>query len=137
MLVNLVYLSHREPHCDSKEIDNILSACHKNNQNLNVTGVLLYSDTRFVQYLEGENDPVFELYHKIKKDDRHKNVALITNELINERAFPSWQMGAKMVDFNSIDFRTKMNMEEQKEFGRILGGQESTQALILLKKFFK
>ncbi|MEM7109845.1 MAG: BLUF domain-containing protein [Bacteroidota bacterium] len=134
--MNLVYLSQREPHCDSKEIDNILAACTKNNQKLDITGVLLYSEKQFVQYLEGDNEKIFSLYYKIKQDKRHKNVVLVTNEIINERAFPSWHMGAQEVDFNSIDFRTKMTTAERKEFNRILVGKESTHALALLKKFF-
>ncbi len=137
MLSNLVYVSARKPNCTPAEIEKILDACNRNNQSVDITGVLLYSDTRFVQYLEGEYKLIFELYDKIKLDDRHKNVILITSGPINERTFPSWQMGSKKVDFNNIDFRTEMDATEKSEFQKLLSGNETKGALSLIKKVFK
>lgn len=137
MLSNLVYISFRKPNCTEAEITLILEACNRNNKKLDVTGVLLYSDKQFVQYLEGEYKEIFGLYDKIKLDNRHKNIALVTSEKIDERSFPSWQMAHKKVDFESIEFRTAMSDQEQSEFRKILSGKNTTQALNLLKRFFK
>lgn len=137
MLSNLVYVSVRQANCTPKEIDKIIESCKKNNGAFDITGVLLYSDKQFVQYLEGEYKEIFALYDKIKKDDRHKNVALISSGKIDKRSFPSWQMGNKKVDFDSIEFRTEMDDVEQSEFNKILAGKETSKGLTLLKKFFK
>ncbi|QCK16658.1 BLUF domain-containing protein [Mangrovivirga cuniculi] len=136
MLSHLVYLSKRNPNCTSEEIENILQSCNKNNKEYNLTGVLLYSDKQFVQYLEGEYDEILALYDRIKGDPRHSNIVMITSGPINDRAFPSWQMGAKKVDFNSIEFKTNMSPNEQAEFKNILKGEENNNALKLVKKFF-
>ncbi len=137
MLSYLVYLSERKPNCTEQEIEKILAACNRNNEKFDITGVLLYSEKQFVQYLEGEYREIFQLYDKIKDDDRHKNIVLINSSPAKERIFPSWQMGAKKVDFNSVEYKTHMSLEEQREFRQILSGNESNKALSLMKKFFK
>jgi hypothetical protein len=137
MLSQLVYISARKPNCTEAEIDKILAACRINNKELDITGVLLYSDKQFVQYLEGDYSEIFGLYDKIKGDDRHKNIVLINSTPIKNRVFPSWQMGAKKVDFDSIEYRTQISTEDQQEFQRVLAGNESNRAVETIKKFFK
>ncbi|MGB5978359.1 MAG: BLUF domain-containing protein, partial [Cyclobacteriaceae bacterium] len=125
MLSNLVYISNRKPNCSQKEIDQILEASARNNKELDITGVLLYSEAKFVQYLEGEYNVIMDLYDKIKKDDRHNNAVLISNSVVKERAFPSWQMGEKIIDLKSIEYGSAISPEDKKEFQKILSGEES------------
>lgn len=137
MLSQLVYISKRQPNCTEAEIEKILTACKNNNKELDVTGVLLYSDAQFVQYLEGDLRKINSLYNKIKEDKRHKNVALISTAPIKERTFPSWQMGAKKLNLNSVEYHTQLSNDELNEFNRILSGSESNRALEVIKKLFK
>ena len=139
MLSQLVYVSVRKEKCTAEEIEKILDACKRNNADLDITGVLLYSDSHFVQYLEGDYKEITALYDKIKTDDRHKNIVLITTGPIKERSFPSWQMGAKKFEEDKVKFRTDMNDKERNDFQSILNGegQEGNRALELMKKFFK
>jgi len=39
--------------CDDSEIDKILDSAKRNNPGLDITGVLLYTEKKFIQYLEG------------------------------------------------------------------------------------
>lgn len=139
MLSHLVYVSVRKANCTEEEIQKILDACKRNNKDLDITGVLLYSNTHFVQYLEGEYKLIIGLYDKIKQDDRHKNVVMITSGPIKERSFPSWQMGAKKFKEDNIEYQTDMSAGEKQEFKSIIAGekQEGNKALDLMKKFFK
>lgn len=136
MLSNLVYVSVRKSNCTQEEIQKILDACKRNNGDIDTTGVLLYSDTHFIQYLEGEYKTILGLYDKIKQDDRHKNVVLITTGQIENRLFPSWQMGAKKINQDKIQFETSLSKEEANEFNQILGGKENSKAISLMQKFF-
>lgn len=139
MLSHLIYVSARAPKCTETEIDKILKACQKNNGPANVTGVLLYSDTQFVQYLEGEYKEIIGLYDKIKTDDRHKNAILISSSPINERSFPSWQMGSRKLAGDAVSFKGEMPAEDVAVFNNILAGknQESMRAVSVIKRFFK
>jgi len=139
MLSHLVYVSTRTPKCTETEIQKILASCNKNNSGLDVTGVLLYSRTNFLQYIEGEYNTIFDLYDKIKTDDRHKNSALISSSPISERSFPSWQMGSKTFDLETVEYLTEISPADKVVFREILAGksQSGNKAQTLIKKFFK
>ena len=138
MLSQLVYVSQRKANCTDAEIEKILDACKRNNAGLDITGVLLYSDTHFVQYLEGNQKQIIGLYDKIKEDDRHKSAVLLINTPIKERSFPSWQMGAKKFDQKTIDFKTDISSEDRVVFDSVLSGktQKDERAVGIMKKFF-
>jgi hypothetical protein len=135
--LNLVYVSNRKANYTDQEINKILDSCNRNNGGYNVTGVLLYSNTKFVQYLEGEQKDIMALYDKIKDDNRYSNAFLISLGPINERMFPSWQMGSQVFNDKKIDFKTNMSSSEQAEFREILKGEkkEGSKALELIRKF--
>lgn len=138
MLSQLVYVSNRKPNCTAAEIDKILESCKKNNPPLDITGVLLYSDTKFIQLVEGEAKVITSLYDKIKSDDRHSNAMMISYNPIKEKSFPSWHMGSKKVSGNEVDFNTNISTEDKVIFENLLNGKEENgqKVLNLLKKFF-
>lgn len=139
MLSQLVYVSVRKPNCTEEEIEKILNSCKRNNSDKDITGVLLYSKTHFVQYLEGDYRKILSLYDNIKEDVRHKNVVMISSGPIGERSFPSWQMGAKKFEDASIEYQTDMSQAEKEDFRSILAGSEKdgNRAISIMKKFFK
>jgi hypothetical protein len=136
MLSQLVYVSNRKSTCTPAEIENILSACKKNNPPLNITGVLLYSNTKFIQLVEGEAKVIMDLYDKIKKDARHSNPVMISYNPIKEKSFPSWHMGSKDIS-SGVQFKTDISKEDKKIFDQILNGEEENgqRVLNLLRKF--
>ncbi len=138
MLSHLVYVSKRNAHCTDVEIEKILASCHANNGEKDITGVLLYSDKTFVQYLEGGYKEITSLFDKIKEDDRHSKVAMVGYAPIKERLFPSWKMGSKKFNDESVEFISEISSNEAQEFKDVLSGKEQkgTKAMDLLKKFF-
>jgi hypothetical protein len=138
MLSQLVYVSNREKNCTDEEIEKILASCKKNNPQLNITGILLYSDTKFIQLVEGEYKVINDLYNKIKTDSRHDQIRLISIGPIEKKAFPSWHMGARKIAGNKVDFKTSINAEDKVIFKDLLSGKEENgqKVLALLKKFF-
>lgn len=139
MLSQLVYVSNRKQTCTEKEIDKILDSCKRNNPSLGITGVLLYSEMKFIQLVEGDAKLIMELYDKIKQDPRHSSPILISYGPIKEKAFPSWHMGSKNISKNEVEFKTDISSEDKAVFNNILSGKEDNdqKVLNLLKKFFK
>jgi hypothetical protein len=137
-LHQLVYTSVRGTKCDEKEIQNIVDACKRNNPSRDVTGVLLYSDKRFIQYLEGDGDEIRDLYEFIKKDDRHSGVMERAFGPIKERRFPSWHMGHKDVDAE-LSYHTAISKKDQTIFADMIEGKSdyNDQAMRVLSLFFK
>jgi len=137
MLSQLIYLSYRNENCSDEEIEKILSVSIKKNETKQVTGVLLYSSSNFIQVLEGEKDELLAIYDKIKKDERHRMVVMISLRIIDKRSFPSWQMGSKKFDTNSYEFISKMEEQTVNEFKNLLKGDNQINAIDIINKFFK
>lgn len=139
MLTQLIYVSRRKPNCTEAELSKILDACTKNNPELGVTGVLLYSGEKFLQYVEGEYGQLMPLYEKIKQDNRHDEVRLVSIGPIAKKTFPSWQMGAKQVAFDNIEFDSVITKEDKEIFQNVLSGKEEDGLRVtnILQKVFK
>ncbi|MBL4648178.1 MAG: BLUF domain-containing protein [Aureispira sp.] len=138
-LYKLVYTSSRRPDCGEAEIEKILASCRVNNPKKNITGILLHSKHRFLQYLEGDKDEIMRLFSFVKKDDRHGGVNLRYYSPIEERIFPSWQMGYKDLNQNSLVFQTTINKEDQDIFSRLIEdkNQSEREGIRVLKMFFE
>jgi len=138
MLSQLVYVSNRRPNCSNEEINKILASCERNNPSLHITGVLLYSNLKFIQLVEGEAKVITALYDKIKEDARHSNPMMISFGPIKEKSFPSWHMGTKSFSREKVDFKTDITHEDKMIFNSMLNGEEENgqKVLNLIKKFF-
>jgi Sensors of blue-light using FAD len=141
VLANLVYLSIRQADSPEADIAHILAQAQQNNSKDGITGVLLYSATRFVQYLEGEYQLIDSLYSKIKRDPRHYRVTLLHTGLIGHRYFPSWHMGSKYIDEADICYLTDLDETEKALFQSLLNGEalgaNAQPVLAVVRKFFK
>ncbi len=139
MLAHLAYVSVRKNNCTEQEIEKILASCKKNNPPLNITGVLLYSENKFIQYVEGESIELMSLYDKIKKDARHEKSVMVSYSPITTRIFPSWHMGNRKIVSDEINFITDATTDEREVFNTIINGKEADGAKVqsLLMKFFK
>ena len=74
-------------------LDDILEKARQNNERLDITGMLLYSEGAFFQVLEGERETVWDLYETIGQDPRHYGLILMFKRQISKRDFPNWSMG--------------------------------------------
>ena len=89
----LTYISKFSHSLSRQEIEEIGIVSQRNNQRLNITGVLLTYQGIFFQILEGEEDLIESLYEKILKDPRHHDILCLKNEEhITSRSFPDWSM---------------------------------------------
>ncbi|WP_432240284.1 BLUF domain-containing protein [Herbaspirillum robiniae] len=98
MLVRLIYASRARVAISSEVIDSILASARKNNPGQGITGVLCYSDSIFVQVLEGGRDQVNRIYSNLQRDERHHDLVLLAYESIDERQYSSWTMGKIRLD---------------------------------------
>lgn len=96
-----------EPH-----VARILMASRKNNPRRGLVGGLYYGDNRFFQYLEGEEQAVYDLYETIKRDARHKNVETLIDEPASERSFSNWSMKYVPAANDVMGFLKKHNLKE-------------------------
>ena len=108
----LVYISERSAETDDEVIKNLKLQAEQNNHRLNITGALLYTERFFLQFLEGEQRILNELFSTICQDDRHSNVRLMMYKTVQKRDFPTWSLGVrKLLDHQeNQDLLSLLNM---------------------------
>ncbi|GLY03190.1 hypothetical protein Acsp01_35690 [Actinoplanes sp. NBRC 101535] len=97
----LIYISAKPP-LPSGEIFEIQQQAMRNNARDELTGVLLFNRTCFLQCLEGERVTVTRTFTVIAADDRHHRVELLSMADTDRRAYPDWSMGLLDVDSPAI-----------------------------------
>ncbi len=70
----------------------MLEKARDNNSRDSITGCLLYYEGEFIQYLEGNQIKVLNLFDKIKEDKRHKDVTILAYGVADTREFKDWEM---------------------------------------------
>lgn len=99
------------------DLTSILKGSRERNAKDDITGLLLYRDGSFAQFLEGPSSAVQATFERIAKDSRHRGVIVVLNRDVKKRDFPDWRMGYRDLDFDL----QKRNVDEDK--GQVGGVQ--------------
>jgi hypothetical protein len=76
----------------------IVREARNKNEKREITGLLVFDGLRFCQYLEGPEDAVYSLSERIRKDNRHIELAIKEHgPLQGDRRF-AWAMGYALCD---------------------------------------
>ncbi len=86
----ICYVSTAVPGLDNEQIQEILDVSERNNNQKNITGILLFSEGNFFQVLEGDKKILDELYEVIRQDKRHHSLMKILNKKVEEPKFDSY-----------------------------------------------
>jgi hypothetical protein len=76
----------------------LLVQARKKNQELDVTGLLLYHNKEFMQLIEGKKEVILELWKTIKVDKRHFYPKVIYQGPVSKRGFSEWNMAFRNID---------------------------------------
>ena len=100
-MYRLIYKSRASRRIDWDFVNELIGASEASNEEADITGVLLASDTHFLQVLEGDFDAINRLFMRIARDTRHEDVQLISFAPVESRLFGGWAMHAiGIFDFN-------------------------------------
>lgn len=92
-LYSLIYISVPDAHFQPENLAQIAEEAQTFNRQNDITGLLLYSGTIFLQMLEGDFDRLNDVYARIAKDDRHRDLEVLIGAPASHRLFPNWTMG--------------------------------------------
>lgn len=98
MIFQRVYTSRRPADVSKLCIERILGASSRNNDILEVSGLLLAEHGRFLQILEGPKFNVEIAFETISHDPRHEDIAIVLDREHHTRCFPRWSMGFREID---------------------------------------
>lgn len=93
-MYRILYLSHLAPGRDFSVVGRILHVSRERNQQLGITGVLVFDGARFCQLIEGARPQVVALAQRIQADPRHTGYrTLFEGEDGGARLQPRWRTG--------------------------------------------
>ena len=124
MLTQLIYTSRARAATDSDahrdDVEAILAAAHRHNPTVGITGCLLIGPGWYAQVLEGESQPVSQLFRAILGDPRHERVRLIGTRFVRERGFSEWSMASTRVAPSRFDLSPLDAVDPELAMERIL-----------------
>ena len=91
-IYRLIYKSTSTEPINPMMVKSIEEQSRDYNRCLEVTGILVASQSEFLQVLEGRIEAVNQVYNKILRDKRHMDVTLLSYDLVEGRAFEDWFM---------------------------------------------
>ena len=92
MLVRVLYVSRAVGPQTTAVTSAILSTARPHNRQNGIGGVLCQGQGLYLQILEGERSAVNHLYARIVRDQRHKDVEMLSIEEITRPRYPEWSM---------------------------------------------
>lgn len=96
-LFAIVYVSKAARAFTLPELQHLQVQAQRNNEREGVTGVLLYADGAFMQYLEGPAAGLARIYERIRPHPWHYGVIDLVREPIAQREFAGWSMAFRVV----------------------------------------
>lgn len=92
-LHHFAYCSRAADGVDEAEVDRIVESAQRHNLACGITGVLIFNQGVFFQWIEGPVDEVHRLIANLHRDPRHFDiVSLSQSEDRRERLYPNWEM---------------------------------------------
>lgn len=98
MLKYISYVSEQSHTLSETNIEELLKKSRVRNSIRGITGVLIYFEGVFTQFLEGPEIEVDKLYKKISSDKRHRNLRKLFSGNTEDRYYRDWSMAYKTID---------------------------------------
>ncbi|UOQ69364.1 BLUF domain-containing protein [Hymenobacter volaticus] len=114
---HVFYHSRARPGLVQADLDALLDWSRRYNAAHGLTGLLLYSDERFVQVLEGTETAVRTLFTRIQQDERHTQVVTLSEGPGPKRWFAEWSM--TLGEVNARELEHVLDIVETKTAGPV------------------
>jgi hypothetical protein len=93
-MYQIVYASTATQEFPAADLKKLLVRARMRNKEAGVTGMLVFHDGTFLQALEGEKRAVIDVFSRIEKDPRHRDISVLhRGPGPAQRAFGDWAMG--------------------------------------------
>ncbi len=93
MTYSYIYLSSAIGTVTPRELERILQTARFRNEADGVTGMLLFHDGNFMQFLEGPEEAVLRCVHeRIEPARQHRGLITLQSRPVTDRDFADWRM---------------------------------------------
>lgn len=94
----LLYVSRARRPMGETELNELRERARVLNAANNITGLLLYQDGEFMQWIEGGREAVEALHARLRTDPRHHDLRVVITGDAPRRVFPDWGLGLRDLD---------------------------------------
>lgn len=98
----LIYVSTAAPGLDQDDLLAIQKTAQDNNAENNITGLLAFNGTNFMQLIEGDRAAIVDCALRIEMDKRHSGMTVLSRENFSHRQFPNWNLRSCYLDDSDI-----------------------------------
>jgi len=91
-LRSVTYTSLARLDLDASDLEAIHQTAERENAARDITGLLIFNGTHFLQILEGDESALRQLIENLRRDQRHGGLEVRHDEPIAQRSFPDWSM---------------------------------------------
>lgn len=91
-LATISYRSRAVHPFSEQELAQLLDSARKYNRANGLTGLLVYDEGRFFQWIEGSPEKLAQVWDSIRRDRRHTDIQLMGNQSVPLRFFGDWDM---------------------------------------------
>ncbi len=95
------------------DADALLLASRANNSRVGVTGVLLYRDGNFFQYIEGAEPGLSQIWGRITASPLHKDIYRLFYMPVQQRFFSEFHMGFSRVPASEVAMMSQQSWLEE------------------------
>lgn len=94
ILEQLIYVSEGTSENNVQVGKDIAAKAQGFNSEHGISGILIVHKKFFMQCIEGQRTTINQLFQRIAKDPRHKDVLIVRYAPLKKRCFPDWSMRA-------------------------------------------
>lgn len=88
----IAYSSQAMPGLSIDDVENLATSADNFNKSADVTGILLFDGSRFMQYIEGPDEGLKQVYSRIIASRQHSEIIELARGQISGRRFPPWPL---------------------------------------------
>lgn len=99
-------MSHQAHNLTELGIASLLEKSRSSNSSKEITGLLIFFDGIFTQYLEGPENAIDKLYKNILKDSRHDRIIELDSGFTDRRYYGEWTMAYESLSSDQVAQRT-------------------------------
>ncbi len=131
-LSTIVYHSRAVTPLSGRDLHRLTQAAQARNRQEAITGLMLYDDDHFFQWLEGPADSVARVMRSILNDPRHTAIEVLDEQPASRRVFGEWDMKLAARGLHAAAWRREV-IEPAREVFDHLRQQPEAAAAVLAK----
>ena len=110
-LTSVTYTSLARHDLRSSDLEDIHRSARERNARDDVTGLMVFNGTHFLQIVEGSEAAIGALVERVRKDPRHTGFEIRDRQKVAARGFPGWPL--ELIRVNASYFAARDTISDR------------------------